>query len=71
MLTELPSLVLDRFLHLYVTDHDLRRIHQVSIAWKYLVEDRPAVNARRLALVARIQQEKENIRDSTQVRSFF
>ena len=70
MLTELPSLVLDTFLRRYVTDQDLRVIHQVSSGWKGLVDSRPIVSARRLALVQQIRQEKENIRDATRV-SFF
>jgi len=67
MLTELPTVVIDYLLTYFLSDNDLRVMHQVSKAWKDLIDQRPLITARRMALVQRIREQKENIKKFTQV----
>jgi len=66
---DLPSLALDR-IFIYLSDQDLRAVHQVSKKWRDTLEsnERRGDNARRLALIERIRKDEENIRDKAKVR---
>lgn len=65
-LLSLDAVAMDRIFS-FLGDEELRRFHQVSRGCKEAVEARPLVNKRRLDLVQKIQENKENIRKTLAV----
>jgi len=59
-LDQIPDVPLDKVLS-YLDAEDLRRFYQVSKTWRRIVQARPLVDSRRVELVKRIRQNKENI----------
>jgi len=59
-LTDLPEVPLDKVVS-YLNAEDLRTFHRVSRGWKAALESRRKDNERRLELVQRIKENKENL----------
>jgi hypothetical protein len=64
-LMDLDELALNKIFD-YLSDQDLRAVHQVSKKWKAMLE-RCKVNGRRIELVEKIRRNKENIPDMSKV----